>query len=1516
MEQVASLTGTLQINERPDQQTNHPTAKVIWNKNIPKPLQREWKILMEKLITFYKNGLLIPIHNPLLSKRDHYDNMSSDHYRQIPLIVNTKLRKLTKDQFKMIFRYVPKHLYIDIEQQQTDNNDKRAHVQRFRNIPRDTRINLDLLLDDILYFAHTGLLVPVQNPTLSKYDHFRNLKKTHERRVPKSIFKRLQKKSNMELIQLFPRAAGTLTIKAEIDADNTITVDKSNIVYVNSLRLDFGESPLTGSINHFPIAGQNGIGTRAIILHAIPNHLHKHWFDLLIDIRRFFHVGLLIPTTGITIPENDKYRNYSPHGYRHIPPLLYDRIERILNSIPNKRQLKALFPNTSGTIYLNTDPITVRKPYRLLTNFTSSINAPILSDVITDEIIGEGSKFEDDQNKFEPVFGIANILPENESIIRSIDPDTGAGNVILHAQIQDPEFLDLVNQQVREYEIILKPLEPSRVTKVKETILPPLIREGYNLLPISVAIEGNIGAGKSKLLHDIQEHAKNYLMHYTLHTILEPIDIWDTYTEDDKPILELAHTQPDTYGFLYLVLLYAIKMATIRSATREATSTDILVYETSIQALDMVHNQILKDRRHISSIQSQVYQELLNEYGNEDIFATDIIYVDTYPEQCIANMELIPSVSNGIIGRSYLEISKRHLDEWFHNKARSTRLRIPGPSYSEPEHIKSERIDLITQFLLSRQSRPQQSVQHRKTKPIIYSFEGNIGSGKTSLLKKLSSYCEQQDRKDVLIILEPTKEWSKVRNQRGPILSLFYHDKSKYSFTFQTLVCTSIRNTIIKLAMENPHIKYFLLERSLLSSRHVFAKMLYDEGNMTDLEHKVYESLFLDTSYDWMNPSKMVYVKTSTQKCAERIISRINSASEFGFNPHKGEQLINNDYLDNITKQHEQYLFPKIGIEPIVVDGNIEDESQRQQIIYDLYNTLLGQENPNNSKRKIEQTHSLTVSQLPIPPPPKITLRQETTHPEEMLLTGIAQVISNDGECVTSINPITGTGMITLTAFINNPELLNWLNHRIDKYEIILRPIPIDESDSTINQHFHTLKEGTLGIKPRIIAIEGNIGAGKSTLLDNLKTHCIQNEVPNMVFVTEPTELWNKFRFEDRTLLELYYADPQTYGFIFQVMAYTTLCSTLTQTIRNSPTNSIFMCEKSLISAQYVYTKFLSKHKLITDTQRKVLYQLFQEEGVIDISASDMIYLHTKPENCLGKISRKTSDNTEIITLDYLTEYEHVFNELYDNSNTEDSLLLETDTAEHLEKIIRFITTRKIKSPTYMRLYPTYPKIISIEGNIGSGKTTLLKSISTWKNSNTRSNDIYVLWDHMKESHHLETEDGPFAKACHKDPIKYSFMRLVSLVTSFRNQIKRIIRDHPEVKFILCENSVLTIRWVLKDWLQKNGHLTTLEVQVLEELCDDPTLEWLNPIHTIFLNVHPKICMDRIQERIQSHISRTPDEYMESYQEITLSDLTQYKESLKNIHNITDTMEINGNHSDEETRSSWVTQILQLMPRL
>ena len=120
----------------------------------------------------------------------------------------------------------------------------------------------------------------------------------------------------------------------------------------------------------------------------------------------------------------------------------------------------------------------------------------------------------------------------------------------------------------------------------------------------------------------------------------------------------------------------------------------------------------------------------------------------------------------------------------------------------------------------------------------------------------------------------------------------------------------------------------------------------------------------------------------------------------------------------------------------------------------------------------------------------------------------------------------------------------------------------------------------------------------------------------------------------------------------------------------------------------------------------------------------------------------------------------------------------------------------------------------------------------------------------------------------------------------------------------------------MKDILVRNGHLNSLESQVIDDLCSDPTLEWLNPKRIIYLNASPDTCMDRINRRTERAGITSHNNDIEAYRHINLTELAQYKEALKNIPNLATTMEINANYSDRETKSSWVTNIIQQLPQL
>ena len=86
-----------------------------------------------------------------------------------------------------------------------------------------------------------------------------------------------------------------------------------------------------------------------------------------------------------------------------------------------------------------------------------------------------------------------------------------------------------------------------------------------------------------------------------------------------------------------------------------------------------------------------------------------------------------------------------------------------------------------------------------KQKAHIFSIDGNIGSGKSSIVKDLEEY--YKDRTDICFVPEPVDEWHSIVDKNGvPILSNFYQDAKRYAFRFQMMAYISrlklLRNAI------------------------------------------------------------------------------------------------------------------------------------------------------------------------------------------------------------------------------------------------------------------------------------------------------------------------------------------------------------------------------------------------------------------------------------------------------------------------------------------------------------------------------------------------------------------------------------------------------------------------------------------------------------------------------------------------------------------------------------------------
>tara|TARA_B110000879_G_scaffold201357_1_gene276371 strand:+ start:40 stop:681 length:642 start_codon:yes stop_codon:yes gene_type:complete len=188
----------------------------------------------------------------------------------------------------------------------------------------------------------------------------------------------------------------------------------------------------------------------------------------------------------------------------------------------------------------------------------------------------------------------------------------------------------------------------------------------------------------------------------------------------------------------------------------------------------------------------------------------------------------------------------------------------------------------------------------------IYSIEGNIGSGKSTLVRILKKYFKDND--NIIFADEPVEEWMSIKDNNGEdILSKFYRDQHKYGFSFQMMAYISRISILKKLVKENPNSIIFT-ERSVYTDKKVFAQMLYDQGKIEQIDFIIYNKWF-EHFLDEIDITGVIYIKTDPVNCFERIIKR----------NRKGET-IPLEYLQMCHNYHEKWLDEQSNVQRF--DGN------------------------------------------------------------------------------------------------------------------------------------------------------------------------------------------------------------------------------------------------------------------------------------------------------------------------------------------------------------------------------------------------------------------------------------------------------------------------------------------------------------------------------------------------------------------------------------------------------------------
>jgi deoxyadenosine/deoxycytidine kinase len=177
----------------------------------------------------------------------------------------------------------------------------------------------------------------------------------------------------------------------------------------------------------------------------------------------------------------------------------------------------------------------------------------------------------------------------------------------------------------------------------------------------------------------------------------------------------------------------------------------------------------------------------------------------------------------------------------------------------------------------------------------IISIEGNIGSGKSTLLAHLKE--KYKTNPNILFLREPVDEWEGIKDENGvTMLQKFYDDQKTYAFSFQLMAYIS-RLSLLKEAVKNNPDAIIITERSLTTDKMVFAKMLYDNGNIEDVNYQIYLKWFECFACEYPI-KKVIYVNSSPDVCYNRIHERARL----------GESVIPLEYLNACHKYHKEMI--------------------------------------------------------------------------------------------------------------------------------------------------------------------------------------------------------------------------------------------------------------------------------------------------------------------------------------------------------------------------------------------------------------------------------------------------------------------------------------------------------------------------------------------------------------------------------------------------------------------------------
>lgn len=195
-------------------------------------------------------------------------------------------------------------------------------------------------------------------------------------------------------------------------------------------------------------------------------------------------------------------------------------------------------------------------------------------------------------------------------------------------------------------------------------------------------------------------------------------------------------------------------------------------------------------------------------------------------------------------------------------------------------------------------------------KPLFVAVAGNIGAGKSSLTQLLAK------RFDWKAYYESVDD--------NPYLSDFYADMKRWSFHLQIYFLSNRFKNHKEIVESGENV---IQDRSIYEDAQIFARNLFEMGNMSERDYENYVSLFHVMTEYLKPPDLLIYLRSSVDTLVHQISRRGRSF----------EQGIERRYLELLNSLYEDWI-EHYDLGPLLVfnNDNLDFVNKKEDLDYVL----------------------------------------------------------------------------------------------------------------------------------------------------------------------------------------------------------------------------------------------------------------------------------------------------------------------------------------------------------------------------------------------------------------------------------------------------------------------------------------------------------------------------------------------------------------------------------------------------